>query len=257
MKGLSEKVAVVTGGANGIGRATALEFSKNNVSVVIADKDVKGGLSTFEEILSMGGKCIFVPTDISIEKDVKNMAEEAKKSFGRIDILVNNAANFVLKGIEASVEEWQEILAVNVIGTVICTNFCVKYMKQQGSGSVINICSISGLIAQKNFLTYNTSKSAIINMTRCMALDLATYNIRVNSVSPGMVWTKANGDYIKRTTGLDKAQADIHPDFGGKSLVKRMASPEEIAPTILFLASDWSSFITAENVVVDGGYTAV
>jgi dihydroanticapsin dehydrogenase len=162
---------------------------------------------------------------------------------------------FVLRGLEARPEEWRQVLDVNVMGPALVAKHVVPHLRKAGGGAIVNLASISSFIAQPHFLTYNASKAAIANMTRCMALDLAADHIRVNSVCPGAVWTQIV-ERITREAGLDRAAADAHPDWGGAHMIRRIAEPREIANAILFLASDEASFITAENLMVDGGYTA-
>ena len=255
MKRLDQNVAIVTGGGSGIGKATCELFAEEGAAVVVAEINPAGGQATAEAINSRGGQARFVQTDVADEESVRNMVGEAIDQFGRIDILVNNAAVFVLKGIEASVEEWRHILETNVMGTALVAKHAVPEIRKAGGGAIVNLGSISSFIAQPNFVTYNATKAAIANMTRCMALDLADDNIRVNAVCPGTVWTPI----VERLTadeGLDRAAADAHPDWGGAHMIHRIAEPREIANAILFLASDDASFITAECLMVDGGYTA-
>jgi dihydroanticapsin dehydrogenase len=129
-------------------------------------------------------------------------------------------------------------------------------MKKVGKGAIVNLCSISSFIAQPECMTYNATKGALATMTKCMALDLAPFNIRVNSVCPGTVWTESTAEFYQETLGISRPEADSHPDIGTLHLLQRNADPEEIAEAILFLASDSASFMTAENLMVDGGYTA-
>jgi dihydroanticapsin dehydrogenase len=196
-----------------------------------------------------------VQTDVADEASVARMVANAVKVFSHIDVLVNNAAIFVLRGIEATPEEWRQVLDVNVMGPALVAKHVVPHMRQAGGGAIVNLASISSFIAQPHFVTYNATKAAIANMTRCMALDLAADNIRVNAVCPGAVWTQIV-QRITREAGMDRAAADAHPDWGGAHMIRRIAEPREIAYAILFLASDEASFITAENLMVDGGYTA-
>lgn len=252
---LKDKVAVITGGGAGIGRATCERFAEEGAAVVVADWNIGTGPETVSRVVAQGGKAHFIATDVSDESSVQNMAAEAVRVFGKVDVLVNNAAVFVLRGIDATPEEWRQILSVNVVGPVLCAKHLVPAMRAAGGGAIINIGSISSFIAQPQFVTYNTTKSAIINMTRCMAMDLADDKIRVNAVCPGAVWTEIV-QRITREAGLDRAAADADPSWGGAHLLKRIAEPREIANAILFLASDEASFITGESLRVDGGYTA-
>jgi dihydroanticapsin dehydrogenase len=160
-----------------------------------------------------------------------------------------------MKGIDAAAEDWARIAATNIAGPALCAKYTVPEMRKVGGGAIVNICSISALIAQGEYLTYSATKGALLTMTRCMALDLARDKIRVNAVSPGTVWTEANARFIKQVYGLDRAGADKHPEVGGQHLFERTADPEEIASVVAFLASAEASFMTGENVVVDAGYT--
>jgi NAD(P)-dependent dehydrogenase (short-subunit alcohol dehydrogenase family) len=255
MQRLKEKVAVVTGGGAGIGQAISRIFAEEGAAVVIAEINRESAEATARGINERGGRALAVVTDVSDEASVRQMVAEAVKAFGKINLLVNNAATFVFRGIEATPEEWRKVLDVNVMGPALVAKHVVPEIRKQGGGAIVNIGSMSSFIAQPNFVTYNTSKAAIANMTRCMALDLAPDNIRVNAVCPGTVWTPQ----VQRMCderGLSREQADKDPFFGGGHMITRIAEPIEIARAVLFLASDEASFITAENLMVDGGYTA-
>lgn len=255
MQRLADKVAVITGAGRGIGRATAELFAAEGAAVVLAEQDSAAGEEAAEAICRQGGRAHFVWTDVSREPSVQSMAAEAVRVFGRIQLLVNNAAVFILRGIDATPEEWRRILDVNVMGPALVAKHVVPAMRQAGGGAIVNLGSISSFIAQPEFVTYNATKAAIANMTRCMALDLAPYRIRVNGVCPGTVWTQIV-ERITREAGMDRAAADVHPDWGGASMLRRLAEPREIAHAILFLCSDEASYITGANLMVDGGYTA-
>jgi len=253
MNRLKDKVAIITGGGAGIGQATAFLFAEEGANVVIGDIDQSGGEATAAGINAAGGKAIFVYADISKESDAQKLTDEAVRFFGRVDILVNNAAAFVLKGLEATVEDWQRSLGVNVIGTALVSRFASEAMKKTGGGSIVNLGSMSSFIAQPHFVSYSATKAAIIQMTKNMAMDLAPFGIRVNAVCPGTIITQASEKHC--------AQAGITMDEfkateGAKHLLNRPGVPREVACPILFLASDEASFITGTHLMVDGGYTA-
>lgn len=249
-----KKVAVVTGGATGIGRAAADIFAAEGASVVIAGRSEERGSRALTEIAASGGRALFVKTDISSESDVKELMRKTLDAFGSIDVLVNNASSFIFKSVDATVEEWREILGVNVIGTALCSRYAVEAMKTRGGGSIVNVSSISAHIAQPGLLTYNTTKAAISEMTKCLALDLAPYGIRVNSVSPGYILTEHQEGKI-RSMGLTIGEAQV--SWGGLHILKRMGTPKEAAAAIAFLASEEASFITGTDLFVDGGYLAL
>jgi dihydroanticapsin dehydrogenase len=256
MQRLAGKVAIVTGGGSGIGKATSELFAQEGAAVVIAEIDPPAGKAVEQAIVAAGKRAMFVPTDVANEDSVRAMVQRAADAFGRVDILVNNAAVFVLHGIDAPVEAWRHILDVNVMGPALVAKHVVPQMRRAGGGAMVNLASISSFIAQPNFVTYNATKAAVAAMTRCMALDLAPDNIRVNAVAPGAVWTPIV-EKLTRELGLDRRGADLHPDWGARHILKRIAEPIEIARAILFLASDEASFVTAAVLMVDGGYTAV
>lgn len=256
MPRLQGKVAVVTGGAAGIGRATCELFAREGATVIIADVNETLGREAEQSITQAGGRARFISTNVADENSVRAMTTAAVAAFGKIHVLVNNAAIFVLKGIDATVEEWRQILDVNVIGASLVAKHVVPEIRKAGGGAIVNLGSISSFIAQPQYVTYNATKAAIATMTRCMALDLAPDNIRVNAVCPGTVWTQI----VERLTaekGMDRAAADAEPGWGGACMLKRIADPSEIAQAILFLASDDASYITAAHLMVDGGYTAL
>lgn len=249
---LEHKVAVITGAANGIGAATAELFAEEGAAVVIVDIDPEGE-AVAQRIRGHGGRALFVAADIAKEDDVARALARADDAFGRVDILVNNAATFVLKGLEATPDDWRRSLDVNVIGTALCARYAAAIMKRGGSGAIVNLGSISSFVAQPAFITYSATKAALVNMTRCMALDLAPDNIRVNCVCPGTIRTAATDRHMAQT-GMTEAQ--FNAEQAPLHLLNRVGRPREVAYAILFLASDEASFITGTPLMVDGGYVA-
>lgn len=254
---LKDKVAIITGSGAGIGQAAAILFAEEGAKVIVGDLDRAGGEATQAQIKAAGGEAIFVQSDISKEEDARALTDEALRAFGRVDVLVNNAAAFVLKGLEATVEDWHRSLSVNVVGTSLVSRYASEAMKRNdagaGSGAIVNLGSMSSFIAQPHFVCYSATKAAIIQMTRNMAMDLAPFNIRVNAACPGTIITQATENHRNQVgISLD----DFKAMEGPKHLLNRVGHPREVAYPILFLASDEASFITGTYLMVDGGYTA-
>jgi NAD(P)-dependent dehydrogenase (short-subunit alcohol dehydrogenase family) len=249
---LLDRIALITGAADGIGAATAERFVDEGAAVVLADVD-PAGQDVADRIAASGGRAVFVRADISAEVDAAALVATAEREFGGLHILVNNAAAFVLQGIDASVADWRRSLEVNVIGTALVTRAAAPLITRSGGGAIVNLGSISSFVAQPTFLTYSASKAAILQMTRNLALDLAPHGIRVNCVCPGTILTRASRDHMQRTgTTLEQFLAAEAP----KHLLNRVGTPREVASAIVFLASDDASFITGTHLMVDGGYTA-
>ncbi|MBI3279196.1 MAG: SDR family oxidoreductase [Acidobacteria bacterium] len=243
---LRDKVAIVTGAGAGIGEAIAVRFAEEGARLVLNDLREDGGRRTQEK---SGG--VLVAGDIASEETARRLAAAAIEHYGTIDILVNNAADFTQKSVEkAELADWQKVLNVNVIGTALVSKNSIPHMKARG-GSIVNIASMSAIIAQHDFATYNASKSALLTMTRCMALDLAPHNIRVNSVCPGCIVTSASHREIAR---LGLTFEEWCGRVAPKHMLNRTGEPREVANAVLFLASDEASFITAAELMVDGGY---
>ncbi len=257
MANLDNQVAVVTGAAEGLGKGIAEALVLAGASVGVLDRNAEVGEQTADALARNGGvPCAFAACDISHESEVIAAVKEVSERLGPPTILVNNAGIFILKGIDATVEEWQQIMSINIMGTALVTKHVVPHMRASGGGSIVNIGSVSALIAQKGFLTYSATKAAIVEMTRCMALDLADDGIRVNSVSPGAVWS-ATVQRIADEQGLSKEDAAREPNLGLEQLIQRPAEPIEIGRAVVFLASEDASIITGTNLVADGGWTAV
>jgi NAD(P)-dependent dehydrogenase (short-subunit alcohol dehydrogenase family) len=250
---LHGKVAVITGGASGIGRATAVRFAREGAKVTIFDRDIVSGKEVAQDIRASGHPALFLPVDVSIEEQVREGIAKASAQFGDLHILVNNAAAFVFGTYDVPPSEWDRVLSVNVKGAALCTKYAVEGMIRNSGGAIVNVNSISGFVAQERSLPYNTSKAALLGLNRCLAMDLAAHNIRVNAVAPGCIDTPQLRRDIARA-GLTYEQ-DLAIE-GPLHLLNRFGTPDEVANAILFLASDEASFITGACLMVDGGYTA-
>lgn len=249
---LKDKVVIVTGGANGIGQGAALLFAEEGAAVFLTDIQAEAGEATVRQITEQGGEATFLQADVSQEADCQRVVAACRQAYGRVNVLVNNAAIFVLKGVEATPEDWKAILETNVCGYAYMMRFAAEEMRAVGGGSIVNVASVSSVIGQAGMLTYNATKGAVLQMTRCAAIDLAPDNIRVNCVCPGLVWT-SQVEKLSATMGWTKAQAEA--EIGAQQIMKRAAAPREIAYPMLFLASDESSFCTGSALFADGGWT--
>ena len=251
---LENKVAIVTGGANGIGRAICDLFAEEGASVVVADIERDAGLQTVDRIEAGGGRAMMVEMDVSREADVEGMVRSVVTALGRVDVLVSDAAAFSFGSVDtASQSDWDRALGVNVMGTAYCAKHVLPVMKEGGGGSMVVVASVSSFIAQPAFVPYNASKGALLQMTRCMALDMAPFNIRVNCVCPGAILTRATERH-REFLGAEREQ--FLREAADASMMKRLGAPREIAYGALFLASDESSFMTGAPLVIDGGLTA-
>jgi NAD(P)-dependent dehydrogenase (short-subunit alcohol dehydrogenase family) len=249
---LENKIAIITGGGDGIGQSSAVLFAKEGASVVIADIDPQRGKKTVDMIKAENGKSMFVEVDISREDSVQNMVKEVIGAYGRIDILVNSAAIFVEATVlNTTVEDWDNIMAVNLRGMFLCCKYVIPEMIKAGKGSIVNIGSEAGITGFKNQTAYDTSKGGVVNMTRCLALDFAEHNIRANCVCPGTTETPM----VKKAIEIAPDPAKARRSFEARPLL-RLGRPEEIAAGILYLASDESPYATGAILSIDGGKTA-
>ena len=244
------KVAAITGGANGIGEATARAFAEEGARVIILDRD-PAGHDVASAIAAADGEASFIACDVSSEPSVVAAFAAIRAAAGALDVLVNDAAVFVLKGLDATVDEWQLSLNVNVIGAALCAREAVPLMRGRAA-AIVNLGSISGFVAQPNFAAYSVTKAAIIQLTRNLAMDLAP-GIGVNCVCPGSIRTAATDRHMAAT---GESEAEYLAKNGPLYLLGRVGTPTEVANAVLFLASDEASFITATALMVDGGYVA-
>jgi NAD(P)-dependent dehydrogenase (short-subunit alcohol dehydrogenase family) len=242
------KVAIVTGGSAGIGRATVEELCREGASVVFTGLEFDQGVETERELREAGWKVLFLCGDMAEEAFAASIVEEAALRFDRVDYLVNNAFSFISKGQEATMQDWQRMFDVGPTAYARVGTLAAREMRKVGGGAIVNISSISAFIAQRERWTYNSAKGAVHVLTKCMALDLAQDRIRVNSVSPGWIWTRE----VLKAAGGDREKWD--PIWGQFHMLERCGNPVEVAAGILFLLSDDASFITATDLAVDGGY---
>ena len=250
---MEAKKAVVTGGASGIGRGICRVFAREGARVGIADIDESGGRETVDLIEGEGGDAFFVHTDVSSAESVERLIQECVQRMGGIDILVNDAAVFIFGGVEeVTPEDWEKVFGVNVIGAANTVKYALPYLKESAGAAIVNIVSISSYVAQPEFIPYNASKGALLQLTRCLAMDLAEHDIRVNCVCPGSIYTPATERHLAHV-GADRYE--FLKGAADGSFLKRLGTPEEVAHAALFLVSDEASFITGANLVVDGGAT--
>jgi NAD(P)-dependent dehydrogenase (short-subunit alcohol dehydrogenase family) len=246
MARLKDKIAVITGSGMGLGQEMALLFSREGARVVIFDINEMAGRETVSQVREQGGEAIFVRGDISKADDAIHVISDAVDAYGGVDVLVNNAGVQVEKNVPDTTEaEWDYVLGVNLKGTFLCSKAVIPQMCRQGSGSIICISSISGLVGQPNQASYNASKHGVIGLVRCMACDHAQENVRVNAICPGSMNTPMAANI---------PEEHLAP-YRKANLLERFAEPIEVAYAALFLASDESSYVTGSVMVVDGGYT--
>ncbi len=255
---LKQKVAIVTGGAGGIGRATAGLFVEEGASVVVADIDAESGEEFAAEL---GDAARFKQTDVSRADDMQALVDYAVEQFGGLDIMFNNAG---ISGaqhprfLDDDLSDFQRVVGINLYGTMIGSQLAGKYMSQHGGGVIINNASIAGILPGQALVSYRMTKAAVIHFSKCIAIDLAEYGIRVNCLAPGHIRTPLTAFTIP---GMDEEQMTrvreaLAPVWDSNQPLKRHGKPEDVAQTVLFLSSDRAAQITGTVLPVDGGITA-
>ncbi|MDF0725427.1 glucose 1-dehydrogenase [Cytobacillus sp. S13-E01] len=244
---LKEKVAIVTGGGGGIGRATALLFAKEGAQIVVSDINEEKGYETVNRILEEGGKAAFIKANVAQPKEVEELVNFTVSEFGGIDILFNNAGigNSEVRIADLSIEEWDSVIDINLKAVFLGIKYAIPHIEKRGGGSIINTSSLLGFKGKKYMAPYNASKGGVVLLTQNAALEYGKNNIRVNAVAPGIIDTAIIDGW--------KNDERKWPYISKANALGRIGLPEEVAAAVLFLASDDASFITGTTIHVDGG----
>ncbi|MEA9393536.1 glucose 1-dehydrogenase [Acerihabitans sp. TG2] len=248
---MNQTTVLITGALTGIGRATAFAFAKLGANVIVSGRREEAGAALAIELRLLGGKAEFVKADVANEAEVQNLVEKTVSLFGKIDIAVNNAGTEGMVGpiTEQSVDNYHATFSTNVLGTLLSIKHEMRAMQAQGHGSIVNLSSIAGQIGMAGASVYAASKFAVEGLTKSSALEGAAFGVRVNAVAPGPVAT----DMLDRFVGRSET---AKAGFLASIPAKRAATVDEIAETIVFIASAKTSYITGQSIAVDGGYTA-
>src|SRR5262245_57606301 len=249
------KVALVTGGSSGIGKASSLAFAREGAKVVVSDINVAGGQATTRLIRDGGGEAIFIKADVSQAAEVEALINQAVETYGRLDCAYNNAG--MLGEVEAlglAIHEypeavWDRVISINLKGVWFCLKYELAQMVKQGGGAIVNTASIWGLVGAPGASAYVASKHAVVGLTRAAALEYATKGIRINAVNPGTIRTPLLDPLIAALPDLEATLTAQHP-------VGRIGRPEEVAEAVVWLCSEAASFVIGHTLTVDGGYTA-
>ena len=255
---LSDKVAIVTGGGTGIGKAISLAFANEGAAVVVAARNFDRLEETAAEISTQGRKAKALQTDISDEEQVKHMVDHTIKEFGRIDILVNNAAMGTFNNadvVDMALKDWFSSLAINLTGTMYCSKYALRHMVPRKSGNIINISSVAGLSGVPKESPYSTTKWGIIGFTETLAIEAGNHNIRVNCISPGPTRTQEFDDWVRNSAkNAGISYEAMMSKITDNNSLKKIAEPSEIGSCAVFLASDDSSAVTGHNLIVNCGF---
>ncbi len=251
MATMDGQVALITGAANGIGRAAALAFGREGANVVLADLDDEAGRAAAVDVADLGVDALFVRTDVAVPADVAALVAQAIERFGRLDAAFNNAG---IEGVQAptaesTLDNWNHVLAVNLTGVFVCMQHEIAEMVARGRGAIVNNSSVAGLVGFAGIPAYTAAKHGVVGLTKTAALDYATQGIRVNAVCPGVIATEM---ITRFTHGNDAAAAGLL----ATEPVGRLGRPEEIADAVVWLCSERASFVTGQAIAVDGGFVA-
>ena len=256
MKRVKNKVAIVTGGASGLGKSSAKLLAREGAKIVVSDIDEEGGKKVVQQIKEDGGEAIFIKQDVAKEDEWKNVIETTLETYGKLHILANSAGIGLGGTVEdVTLEDWKNLIDINLNGTFLGTKYCIKGMrKTDEGGSIINFSSIEGLIGDPNLPAYNASKGGVTIFTKSAALHCAKqgYGIRINSIHPAYIWTPMVENFLKAQGDVEEGKKQLeslHP-------IGHLGEPDDIGYGVVYLASDESKFMTGSELVIDGGYTA-
>jgi NAD(P)-dependent dehydrogenase (short-subunit alcohol dehydrogenase family) len=250
--GLDGKVALVTGGGSGIGKASALALAREGARVVISDINVDSGQATVSAIESAGGHGIFVRADVSQRTDVEAMINSTMEIYGQLDCAFNNAGIEGAVGVpvsESPEDDWDQVIDINLKGVWLCMKYELAHMAREGAGAIVNTASVAGLVGGTFGAAYYASKHGVIGLTKAAAIEYGKSNIRVNAVCPGVIRTEMAERLLKGDQTVEGAITALHP-------LGRLGTPEEVADTVVWLCSDSASFVTGQAIAVDGGFVA-
>lgn len=251
MTDMTDKVALVTGGSSGIGRATALAFAREGAKVAVADLNIVGGQETVALITGAGGEACFIEADMGEAASVAAMVEKTVETYGRLDYAHNNAGieGVLKRTAEQAEEDWAPVIQINLTGVWLCMKYEIPHLLQQGGGAIVNTASGAGLIGVKRMAAYVASKHGVVGLTKTAALEYAKSGIRINAVCPGVIKTAM----VDRVSG---SRPDVLDKMIAAEPIGRSGQPEEIAEAVVWLCSDAASFVTGHAMAVDGGAVA-
>lgn len=245
---VKDKVVIITGAGSGIGKATAIHFAKYGAKVVVSDINLENAKKVVDEIVTNFGEALPIKANVAVFDDVKNLIDHTVATFGRLDVMVNNAGigPNLLKTHEATLKDWDKVIAVNQTGVFYGMKLALQQFVKQGHGNIVNMASLAGLKASPNNISYSASKFAVVGMTKSAAMEYASKNIRINAVCPGYTESELLNQLINAKPEMDSILKSVIP-------MKRYGKASEIADAVVWLASDNTQFITGQTITLDGG----
>lgn len=246
---VKDKIVIVTGAGSGIGAATAKHFAKHGAKVVVSDIDLDSAKKVADEIVTNFGESLPIKANVAVFEEVENLIQHTVTVFGKLDVIVNNAGigpRNLLKTGDATLKDWDVVIAVNQTGVFYCMKLAIQQFEKQGYGNIVNIASLAGLKASPNNISYSASKFAVVGMTKSAAMEYATKNIRVNAVCPGYTESALLNQLLGAKPEMDVILKSVIP-------MKRYGKAEEIADAVVWLASDNTKFVTGQTITLDGG----